>query len=209
MASYREMMPEVILASQSVARKWLLENEGIKVHAMPTGIDEFSDKKDPEGHVEDLAMQKMGRFLDEHPHPALPVICCDTMIFFEGELIGKARSIEEARAMLRRFSGRKQVIACGYAFYWHGRVFHGSDTANVRFKVLSDKDIEEYLATGEWKGAAGAYRIQWKGKSLVESTEGSEATMLGLPQEKIFAIIEADCARQQRKISIPAGMSKR
>ena len=195
MASYREMMTEVILASQSVARKWLLENEGIKVHVMPTGIDEHSDKKDPLGHVEDLAMQKMDRFLKEHPRPSLPVICCDTMIVFEGELIGKAHSIGEARAMLRRFSGREQVIACGYAFFWQGRVYHGSDIAHVRFKALSDKDIDAYLATGEWEGAAGAYRIQWKGKSLVESTEGSEATMLGLPQEKIFAIIGADCAR--------------
>ncbi|MDD7201670.1 MAG: Maf family nucleotide pyrophosphatase [Sphaerochaetaceae bacterium] len=194
-SSYREMMPEVILASQSVARKWLLEQEGIKVHVMPTGIDEHSDKRDPGEHVEDLAMQKMGRFLEEHPHPALPVICCDTMIFFEGELIGKAHSVNEARAMLHRFSGRKQIIACGYAFYWNSRIYHGSDIANVRFKVLSDKEIDAYLSTGEWEGAAGAYRIQWKGKSLVESTEGSEATMLGLPQEKIFAIIGSDCAR--------------
>ena len=209
MATYSEMMPEVILASQSIARKWLLEQEGIKVHVMPTGIDEHSDKKDPASHVEDLAMQKMARFLEEHPHPLLPVICCDTMIFFEGDLIGKAHSKEEARAMLHRFSAKKQTIACGFAFFWKGKVHHGSDLASVQFKKLSDAVIEDYLATGEWVGAAGAYRIQWKGKALVSSTIGSDSTMLGLPQEKIFAIIDADCARERCKISIPAGMSKR
>ncbi len=195
MATFKELMPEVILASESVARKWLLEKEGIKVHVMPTGIEESSEKEDPFLYVEDLAMQKMASFLKQHPSPTLPVICCDTMIFFQGELIGKPRDIQEARAMLLRFSGKSQEIACGFALYWEGKTFHGSDAAQVRFKQLSDQEIDSYLENGEWKGAAGAYRIQWEGKKLVESTTGSDATMLGLPQEKIFSIIERNCVR--------------
>lgn len=192
---YSRLLPRVILASQSVARKWLLEKEGIQVTVMPTGIDEKSDERDPARHVEDLARQKMAWVLSHHPDPPLPVICCDTMIFFEGKLIGKAKSRSEAKTMLEAFSGRKQVIASGYALYLHGKVHVGSDLAYVRFKHLSERDIEAYLDTGEWEGAAGAYRIQWKGKELVSETQGSASTMLGLPQEKIFAILKSNCAR--------------
>ena len=70
-----------------------------------------------------------------------------------------------------------------------GRLYSASDVSEVHFKTLSDKDIEDYLATGEWQGAAGAYRIQHKGGRLVERTEGSFSNIIGLPLSKLFNIM--------------------
>lgn len=192
--AWKRLLPEVILASGSVARRWLLERQGVVVHQAPTGIDERSGQAVPERHVEDLAVQKLTAYLAGHPDPPCPVLACDTMIWFEGRLIGKPADEAEARAMLRSFSGKPQMVTTGYALFLRGRTFHGSDDATVWFRRLSDEDIASYLATGEWRGAAGAYRIQWQGKKLVERTEGSLSTILGLPSERIYAILEANRA---------------
>ena len=71
-----------------------------------------------------------------------------------------------------------------------GTVLSASDVTTVRIAPLSEEEIKWYLSTGEWEGAAGAYRIQHKGALLVEKIIGSYSNVIGLPLRKFFTIIQ-------------------
>jgi septum formation protein len=184
-----ELLPNLTLASQSVARKALLQSLGIEVTTYATHCDESHQESDPAKAVALLSERKLQAFLSVHPNASEPVLCCDTLIAFEGVLIGKPIDQEEARAQLSSFSGKAQEVHSGWALWYEGRQYGGSDKALVWFKHLDDDDIEGYLQTDEWKGAAGSYRIQGEGRALIDHIEGDEATVIGLPLLQISEIL--------------------
>lgn len=189
MLELAELLPKLTLASQSVARKALLQSLGIEVTTYATHCDESHQESDPAKAVALLSERKLQAFLSVHPNASDPVLCCDTLIAFEGELIGKPIDQEEARAQLSSFSGKAQEVHSGWALWYEGRQYGGSDKALVWFKPLDEFVIESYLQTGEWKGAAGSYRIQGEGRALVDHIEGDEATVIGLPLLQISEIL--------------------
>ncbi len=192
-----QLVPHVILASQSPARKLLLEERGCTVVAKPTYCDESHDKIDPRAVVEELSIRKMQAFLQIHGEPDEVVLCADTLIYFQGSLIGKAMDLQEARLQLKYFSGNSHVVYSGYALYIPTdknhmvKQFHGSDSATVTFEDLSIARIDAYLESGEWVGAAGSYRMQGEGNNLIANIVGDYCTVVGLPIDKISAILDA------------------
>ena len=185
-------MDTVILASQSKGRRELLENEGIPIITLPADIDETIPWVDPEAEIKGLAEKKALACHAQHPeHTEKWIIAADTLVVFHGKPIGKPADIDEARAFLKLLSGKVHTVISGVAFLDRttGRLYSASDVSEVHFKALSDSDIEDYLATGEWQGAAGAYRIQHKGSALVEKTTGSFSNIIGLPLSKLFNIM--------------------
>ena len=186
-------MDTIILASQSKGRRELLENEGIPIITLPADIDETIPWVDPEKEIKGLAEKKALACHAQHPeHPEKWIIAADTLVVFRGKPIGKPADLAEAKAFLEALSGKVHTVISGVAFLDRvtGRLYSASDVSEVHFKTLSDKDIEDYLATGEWQGAAGAYRIQHKGGRLVERTEGSFSNIIGLPLSKLFNIMQ-------------------
>jgi septum formation protein len=183
------LLPKVILASQSPARRQLLEELGIEVTVMPTHCDESIELTEPEKVVSALALRKLEAFRQVHGSGETSVLCCDTLVFCEGKLVGKAESREEAFSQLASFSGKTQSVHSGWALWYRNTLFSGSDTAYVTFKNLEGKTIEEYLDCREWVGAAGSYRIQQRGRSLVSKVEGDFATVIGLPLSQISEIL--------------------
>lgn len=186
------MMDTVILASQSKGRRELLEKEGIPIITLPADIDETIPWIDPEAEIKGLAEKKALACHAQHPeHPEKWIIAADTLVVFRGKPIGKPADIEEAKAFLEALSGKVHTVISGVAFLDRttGRLYSASDVSEVHFKTLSKDDIEDYLATGEWQGAAGAYRIQHKGNALVEKTVGSFSNIIGLPLSKLFNIM--------------------
>ena len=186
------MMDTVILASQSKGRRELLEKEGIPIITLPADIDEAIPWINPEAEIKGLAEKKALACHAQHPeHPEKWIIAADTLVVFHGKPIGKPADIDEARAFLKLLSGKVHTVISGVAFLDRttGRLYSASDVSEVHFKTLSDRDIEDYLATSEWQGAAGAYRIQHKGGRLVERIEGSFSNVIGLPLSKLFNIM--------------------
>jgi septum formation protein len=167
----------------------LLENLGIEVTVMPTHCDESFEFTEPGKVVSSLALRKLEAFKQAHGYGMASVLCCDTLVFFEGKLVGKAESKEEAFSQLASFSGKTQSVHSGWALWYSNTLFSGSDTAYVTFKNLDEKTIEEYLDCNEWVGAAGSYRIQQRGGSLVSKVEGDFTTVIGLPLSQISEIL--------------------
>ena len=195
MARLNDFFTTVVLASQSVARRKLLEDLGIQVTTKPTHCDESHQETDPAKAVHLLAKRKLEEYMRVHTKYEGVVITCDTLVSCDSLLIGKPANREEAKTHLRMFSDKGQVVYSGWAIWYNNAVYDGCDKAQVFFKALDEKDIEEYLDLGEWKGAAGSYRIQERGKELVQRVEGDIATVIGLPLLQISEILFLNCAR--------------
>lgn len=182
-------LPSVILASQSPARRMLLEREGVTVIVRPTWAHEQHTLTDAREIVTALSRRKLDAAIAQNGVLTLPVLASDTIIAIDGELVGKPSSVEEARLQLKRLRQGTQEVWSAWALLQDGAIIGGADVATVHFKELSDAAIEEYLALGEWMGAAGAYRIQGRGGALIASIEGDENVVMGLPLNQMKLVL--------------------
>jgi septum formation protein len=107
--------------------------------------------------------------------------------------LGKPGDVEEARQMLTRLSGRQHAVMTGLALLQQRRQLVCLDTVNtlVRFRALSQAEIERYIATGEPFDKAGAYAIQGGAAAFVASLEGCYTNVVGLPVRRTAALLRA------------------
>ena len=174
--------PRLILASESPRRKYLLEQAGLSFEVIPSQFDESTiDRASPEEYVRILAESKAMEVSDSHPEAW--VIGADTLVSIDERLLGKPSSDDEARAMLRQLSNRTHQVYTGYCIRCAARKRQHSETVktDVRFKRLSDDEIEWYIHTREPFDKAGAYAIQGLGTFLVKRINGSYTNVVGLP----------------------------
>jgi len=182
----RELYPKLVLASSSPNRLSLLREAGIEVLPYPQDINEICGLERAEEVVMTLSREKLESYLASKDFdPSLPAIGIDTLVEFKDKLLGKPQNEEEARAMLSAFKGKTQNVFSGLSLYNKGEIQTVSVVSKVVFLSLTDAEIDSYLATGEWKGAAGGYRIQKNGWRLIDKIEGSWTNVIGLPLEKL------------------------
>ncbi len=186
------LIPNIILASKSAGRLQLLEEAGCQVTVNPTYIREDHTLSETKEIVILLAERKFHAYLDLNNPPFIPLLVADTLVDLDGEIVSKAKDENEARAMLKNLSGKTHTVYSAYILYLpaQGITLRGVEESQVTFKDLSDETIESYVASGEWRGAAGAYRVQGAGASFIESIVGDLSTVVGLPIEAISAILE-------------------
>ena len=174
------MTTDFILASASPRRKELLEQAGYKFEIIPSDFEEsVPEGLAPKDIVEGLAYQKA---LDVYSmRPDRIVLGADTIVCFDGEILGKPKDKEDAKRMLKMLSGQTHEVRTGFALLGKGVEFVTSEAAMVTFFKLSDEQIENYVNTGEPMDKAGAYGIQGKGAVLVRSVLGDYFNVVGLP----------------------------
>ena len=177
---------KVILVSRSPRRQALIRVLGYPVEVMepPDQEDEVEGLLPPEAAMT-LAVRKV-RWAFPLPTGVLAV-GADTMVVAAGEVLGKPRSLEEARAFLRRLSGKWHVVYTGVALGWgqQMRVFY-EETA-VRFHQLSEAVIEAYLRTGSSLDKAGAYGAQdLIGLIGIAEIRGDFYNVMGLPVQRVY-----------------------
>jgi septum formation protein len=119
--------------------------------------------------------------------PSALTLGADTDVALDGDILGKPRDAEHARALLGRLAGRTHLVVGGIALAEHGEIV---DTAvvvtQVRFRPADDVLIDWYVATGEWQGRAGGYAIQGAGAVLVDSIDGDYLNIVGLPLARLL-----------------------
>ena len=175
-----------ILASASPRRRELLHALGANFDICPAPIDEPDHKPDtlaPHAWVLALAYYKARAVADLNPDRW--VLGADTVVVCGGHVLGKPRGLEHARAMLIRQAGHPSDVVTGIAFVRSGvgrsRVFRYAAT---RIWMRDAPAIREgYLASGAWRGKAGAYGLQDVGDKLVAKRAGSWSNVVGLPTE--------------------------
>ena len=108
----------------------------------------------------------------------------------DGDILGKPRDTNDARAMLRLLSGREHAVKTGLAVFHKDRVHLHVETTRVYFRKLSDLEIDRYVETGEPMDKAGAYGIQGRGAILVSKIEGSYDNVVGLPLTALYEMMK-------------------
>lgn len=186
------LLPQVVLGSASVARRLLLEAEGVEVMQVASNTNEVQRGNNLGEVVESLALQKLAAVRTLHKLPSWPILTADTLIDFAGRAIGKSSSRYEALKQLQSFSAHTHAVYSGYALFLGDsqETFSGFEKTIVHFNDLTLAELEEYLDTGEYIGVAGCYQIQGQGSRLIRAIEGYESVVVGLPIEAIFAILD-------------------
>ena len=116
------------------------------------------------------------------------VIGCDTVVDLDGKVLGKPHSVDEAVSMLKSLSNRQHKVHTGVCVISQKSIHLFAETSSVTFDKLSDERIRNYVATGSPMDKAGAYGIQDSG--FVSGIVGSYDNVMGLPTEKLFAILK-------------------
>jgi septum formation protein len=181
-------LKEIILASASPRRKALLEQIGLKFR-VDTRIREDNEFSGQEPHrfARDISLKKAESAADRYPDAI--IIAADTFGVIEGNIIGKPHSESEARKMLSRLSGRAHTVITGFTVLdtaTRKSISQSADTT-VYMKPITEKEIDDYVKTGEPLDKAGAYAIQGLGAVLVERIEGDYSNVMGLP---LFSLVK-------------------
>lgn len=186
-------MKSIILASESPRRKELLEKIGLKFKVVKSDFKEYADTKlSPHQLVRKLSLEKAKTVFKNHP-PASGkksiIIAADTFVVCNGKILGKPKDEKDAEKMLKFLSGKVHLIITGFTIIDDNlnRMTTKSQETKVWMRKLSAKEINDYIATKEPFGKAGAYAIQEKGSVFIEKIEGDFFNAVGLP---IYALAQ-------------------
>jgi septum formation protein len=173
--------PELVLASSSPRRLELLALAGFTPDTVdPADIDETPLKDEtPRRLAQRLAVTKAEVVASRHPDAV--VLAADTVVAVGRRFLEKAADEAEATRFLKLLSGRNHRVFTGVAVARGGRVIHRVNETRVTFKVLSEAEIGSYVASGDWRGKAGAYGIQGAASAFVRQIVGSHHGVMGLP----------------------------
>ena len=223
-------METIILASSSPRRKEILRSLSVPFDVVHPDIDESTcDHLEPEHRVVALAERKaiaglalLGRAPDKDAPaastPPLPrlLLASDTLVALSRsgawQTIGKPADRDEARAMLRHLEGRTHTVFTGLCLADTGTGNRSTicATTSVRFAAMSSAEIERYLDCEEWRGAAGAYRLQGRGSCFIEQVRGSWSCVVGLPIRELYGMLRnagydfGDAGRISARPLVPA-----
>jgi septum formation protein len=173
---------ELVLASRSPQRHAILTQLGI-AHRVVVSEAQERTGGDPRALVLENALRKARAV------PGSLVLGADTAVAVDGQALGKPRDAAQARSFLAILSGREHEVWSGLALRdAGGRERTVADVTRVRFRALTDGQLDWYLDTGEWRERAGGYAIQGRGAALVERVEGDFWTVVGLPVAALLRI---------------------
>ena len=176
-----------LLASKSPRRQQLLKSLGIGFQTVIKYVEEtYPDDLPKEEIPVYLARLKAEPFLQElQPNDLL--ITADTIVWLNGRVMGKPCDASEAEQMLKELSGNEHQVISGVRLTSSEKSSEFYSISNVRFKTLTDAEIEHYIAEFNPFDKAGAYGIQeWIGLIGITHIEGSFYNVMGLPVQQLY-----------------------
>ena len=182
----------LVLASASPRRLDLLGRIGVVPDAVsPADIDETPHKAElPRLYACRMAAEKAAAVAAAEAGSI--IVAADTVVAAGRRILGKAEDEAQARATLSLLSGRRhRVLSALTVIDAAGQARHRLSTSIVAFKRLSDDELTDYLASGEWQGKAGAYAIQGRAEALIRWMSGSYSGVMGLPLYETRTLLKA------------------
>ncbi|MEV4344809.1 nucleoside triphosphate pyrophosphatase [Actinoplanes sp. NPDC049596] len=174
----------LILASASPARRQLLGAAGIDAEVMVSGVDEsVVEAEDAASLCLALARMKARTIAAQlEADPGVVVLGCDSVLAFEGEILGKPANAEEATKRWLRMRGKSGVLHTGHHLtsLVSGKQAEAVGMTTVHFADISDAEIEAYVASGEPLHVAGSFTLDGRGGAFVERIEGDAGNVIGL-----------------------------
>lgn len=178
----------LILASQSPRRRELLATAGISFTVRAREVEEIRALGEaPDAYARRLARAKAEAAWEDRDEI---VLGADTIVVLDQSVLEKPRDRADARAMLRRLSGREHTVITGICLRHPGGVEVDSSATRVRFTSLTDAEIDAYAASGEPMDKAGAYAIQGLASKFIERVEGCYFNVIGLPLSQVYRYLK-------------------
>lgn len=175
----------LILASASSTRAGILKAHGIDFVQKPTTADEESiTTTNPKSFVYRATRLKMAHALEELGSDR-SILCADTVVTAQGEILRKANSPDEARRTLQLQSGSETAIITCTIYCTPEREYVDLSATVYDFAPFDDAHLEAYLQSGEWEGKAGACMVEGFCKPYIRSVRGLESCAMGLTIEKL------------------------
>ncbi len=183
------MKKELILASGSPRRKEILTDMGFRLTVRTAEVDEsLPAGTAPCDGVRLLAIKK-GAAVTALIGDELPVLSADTLVELDGVALGKPTDAADACRMLRALSGSVHYVHTGVCIHYKGRCYAETDTTAVHFRVLTEAQIADYVASGQPMDKAGAYGIQGAAGAFVSHIEGDFDTVVGLSSRLVGKLL--------------------
>ena len=191
---------KLILASGSPRRRELLAQAGLKFTVAAANLNEdLLPDEAAAAYVRRLAEEKAVAVWNAHkaspgfedmPGDPLIVLGADTCVVSDGHILGKPTDMADARRMLELLSGRTHAVLTGLAAVSTRKTVRDVEVTQVTFNQLTDRDIAQYIASGEPLDKAGAYAIQGHAARWIPRIEGCYFNVVGLPIARTIALLE-------------------
>lgn len=183
-------MKDIILASQSPRRRELLTQIGLEFEVIPSTVEEVITSTNPVEAVKELAQQKARDVeqivrLQQKRHPGL-VIGADTIVAYDGKMLGKPTDKEDAVRMLTMLQGKCHSVYTGVALITEKKEIVFAEETMVYMYPMTEEEITWYVNTGEPMDKAGAYGIQGFCARFIEKIQGDYNNVVGLPVGRIY-----------------------
>ena len=174
-------MIKLVLASSSPRRADLLLQLGLSFSIVKPHVNEkLNPLENATDFIERIAREKNSEIRNKLDDDQV-ILSADTVVLCEGKVLGKPKSKEDGLGMLKILSGRTHKVLTGVVLTKKSHEKFFLVETKVKFRGLSDDEIEAYWMTGEPKDKAGSYGIQGKGAVFVSAIEGSYSNVVGLP----------------------------
>ncbi|HBC96192.1 MAG TPA: septum formation inhibitor Maf [Clostridium sp.] len=184
---------KIVLASASSRRRELLKRlvKNFQVIVSDFNEDSVAFQGDCSSYVMKLAEGKAKNVCNKCTCRDSIIIGCDTVVFLDGEIMGKPSGSKEAFCMLRALSGKEHQVYSGISIVdkSSNEIYSDFACTNVKFSKIDDRQIERYLKTGEYKDKVGSYGIQGYGGIFVEKIHGCYYNVVGLPLNKLYNML--------------------
>lgn len=181
---------DLVLASTSPQRRAILTALGVPFRVEAPAYDEVPISGSPESVVQERALGK-ARSVAARTGDR-PVLGVDTeVVIGDGDVLGQPADAAEARAMLAALAGREHRVLSGLALIGEHEQIRVAET-RVRLVELDERELDAYVARGEWRGRAGGYAIQETGAALIAAIDGDYANVVGLPVALLGQVLRAE-----------------
>lgn len=184
--------PKLILASASARRREILNHLGLYPEIAVSNADENLDPSTPPRlYTEELSLRKAKAVKSNYGDDCL-ILASDTVVYANGRILGKPADRNDAFSMLSLLSGSTHSVISGIAVLYDGKVSVASEVTDVTFRAIPEREIYDYIDTGEPFDKAGAYGIQDIASVFVEKINGDYFNVVGLPVFRLFDVLKRD-----------------
>ena len=173
-------MKHIILASASPRRKEILELADLEFDVMPSDAQEITTKTAPNEVVMELASIKAKDIYEKSEKQSM-IVGADTVVAYQGQILGKPTDEADAKRMLTMLSGQTHEVYTGVCVIEDGKTKTFYEETKVTFYEISDEQIDYYIKTGEPMDKAGSYGIQGKAAVFIKGIEGDYYNVVGFP----------------------------
>ncbi len=184
---------KIYLASKSPRRRELLSQMGIQFELLIVETPEFmtagESAEEYSIRVTNEKLEAASIKMKNEKLAIMPILCADTEVILDGKILGKPQDIQDAFSMLKSLSGRSHQVITSVSINYFDYQKTQINSTTVTFASMSNQDIHNYLATGDYKDKAGGYGIQSFAGQFIGRIEGCYYSVMGLPLNTVRELL--------------------